>query len=216
MSYSSFSDNDDDLFNDAPPSSSTNFSTRTPDDIQSLLESVDGKDLSSVSSMLFRSKVALTLFDSANSYVYDSNAYNRTIFNTLNYLTNNEFQYHLYADVLEETIVRRVIIRDFLSACVNQTSDDLLRKLAQIVNVDMDKKFIVTYFESSLGIMNFAIQQNIELYTKVCAHVNREPFSFVIDNNIDSEDVMTLVSPNSYINNVFSNIKNSFGYGMNK
>jgi len=213
MSYSSFSDNDDDLFQE--DTVSENLSHSTPDDIKSLIESIDKKEFDNIDRMFFRSKVALTLFEGSNSYIYSTDSYNRTIFNTLNSLTDNQFQYNLYADVLEESIAKRIIIRDFLLACVDNTNDQFLKKLSEIVEVDIDQRFLDTYFFSFLEILNFVISQNIDLYTKVCTHISRQPLAQIVDSTFNEESTI-LISSNSYINSVFKNIKHSFGYGYKK
>lgn len=217
MSYSAFSDNDDDLFSESNFSDTNSNRINTPnDEIKSLLESIDQKDLEKIDSMFFRSKVALTLFDGANSYVYDTfNSYNRSIFNTLNFLTNNQFQYNLYADVLEESITRRLIIKEFLEACVDNVDSEFLSKLSKVMNITIDEKFLATYFESFLDMLNFVIDDNISLYVKVCQQVNREPMSAILNKKPD-EDINTIVSSNTYMNNVFHNIKHSLGHGYFK
>jgi hypothetical protein len=211
MSYSSFSDNDDDLFSDSP-SSTKSYSSNPTDEIQSLIDSIDSKDIDHIDSMLFRSKVALTLLDGSNSFIFEINSYNRTIFNTLNSLTNNLFQYQVYAETLEESIVRRLIIRDFLLACVDETDDKFLQKLSEVVEVNIDKKFLVTYFESILDVMNFVIDDNIELYKKVCFEAKREPMLSVIEKDVN-QVAENMISSSSYINNIFKNIKHSLGHG---
>lgn len=217
MSYSAFSDNDDDLFSEPNFSDTNSNLTNTPsDEIKSLLESIDSKDLEKIDSMFFRSKVALTLLDGANSYVYDtSNSYNRSIFNTLNFLTNNQFQYNLYADVLEESILRRLIIKDFLEACINNVDTSFLEKLSQLMNINIDDKFLATYFESFLDIMNFVVDDNIQLYVKVCQQANREPMTSIVEKKPDDHSSM-IISSNTYMNNVFLNIKHSLGHGYFK
>lgn len=216
MSFSSFSDNDDDLFDDS--SSSNSFFQNKPtlnssEEIQSLIESIEKKDLENIDSMIFRSRVALTLLDSANSYIFENNSYNRSIFNTLNFLTDNKFQYHLYADVLEESLIRRFVIRDFLVACLDSDDSDLLEKLSKVVNVNIDKRFLLTYFQSTLEVLDFAIDHNIALYTKVCENIGREPLSSIL--NKETNDIaIAITSSNGYINNIFRNIKNSLGFGF--
>lgn len=217
MSYSSFSDNDDDLFNDdvslsSFASNSKSSISSSSDDFKKLIESIDKQELDKIDHMFFRSKVALTLIDGANSYIFDNNSYDRTIFNTLNFLTNNQFQYDLFADVLEESILRRMIIKDFLLACVDNTNDDFLKKLSKLVDFEIDAKFLNTYFYSFLEILTFAINDNIELYQKVCAHLNRQPLSSIVDGTFN-ENSPTLIGANNYMNSIFDNIKHSFGHG---
>lgn len=216
MSFSSFSDNDDDLFDDS--SSSNSFFQNKPtlnssEEIQSLIESIEKKDLENIDSMIFRSRVALTLLDSANSYIFENNSYNRSIFNTLNFLTDNKFQYHLYADVLEESLIRRFVIRDFLIACLDSDDSDLLEKLSKVVNVNIDKRFLLTYFQSTLEVLDFSIDHNIALYTKVCENIGREPLSSIL-NKETNDTAIAITSSNGYINNIFRNIKNSLGFGF--
>jgi hypothetical protein len=63
--------------------------------------------------------------------------------------------------------------------------------------------------------MNFVISENVDLYTKVCTHIGRQPLSQIVDNTFNEESTI-LISSNSYINSIFQNIKHSFGYGYKK
>lgn len=211
MSFSNVSDNDDDLF------SSQNSPKRDVnpvfDDIQTLIENTSSADLEKIDSMFFRSKVALSLFDGANSFIFDNNSYNRSIFNTLNSLTDNKFQYHLYADILEESIFRRIIIHDFVATMIDEAKPKLLENLSKAVKVDIDDKFIATYFKSMRRILDFSIDRSIAIYTSVCEHINRPPLQTIVQRNME-ETARHLLSSDSYINNVFHNIKASFGYGI--
>lgn len=211
MSFSNINDNDDDLFSDQP--SSTKRSTDSIiDDIQSLIEKTSTADLEKIDSMIFRSKVAISLFDGSNSFIFGTTSYNRTIFNTLNYLTDNKFQYDLFADVLEESISRRIIILDFINVMISESDKELLNKFSQILNVQIDNKFIITYFGSMRKLLSYAIAKNTSLYISICEKLERQPLSHIISGQMD-DDLNHLLSSDSYINNVFTNIKKSFGHG---
>lgn len=211
MSFSNISDNDDDLF--SPKNSPKKDVNPVFDDIQTLIDNTSPADLQKIDSMFFRSKVALSLFDGANNFIFDNNSYNRSIFNTLNSLTDNKFQYHLYADILEESIFRRIIIHDFLSAMIDEAKPKLLENISKVVKVDIDDKFIATYFKSMRRILDFSINRSIAIYTSVCQHVNRPALQTIVDRNME-DSAKLLLSSDSYINNVFHNIKASFGYGF--
>jgi len=153
-----------------------------------------------------------TLSSSSDSSAY---SYNRSIFNTLNQLTDGSFQYNLYADVLEESIIRRLIILDFVDGIVFSDNDHerALEKIGKVLNINIDERFIRTDFVSFHRLLTSSIDYNIEVYKSVCSHINREPSSFVIEKNISDASYMTL-SSDSYINSIFSNMRRSFGFGV--
>jgi hypothetical protein len=205
MSYSSFSDNDDDLF--AEPSSSNQSSF--PQDIQSLLENVDSNiSTDKISSILSNSNLVINLLDSSNSFVFQTTSHTRTTFNTLNYLTNNRFQYDMYADILEESLFRKFLILDFLHVCLKQVDESDYNLFNEITSLNIDRQFILTYFKSYYNLLDHSIEYNINLYKKLCALIDRAPLENIVDRNLNS-DYFSLISSNSYINDVFSNIKNT-------
>jgi hypothetical protein len=107
--YSNISSNDDDLF-----SNSSETPKKTNQSFDSILDDVEAylnkKNPSGVESVIVRTKLAHTLYDTANNFIFSTDSYNRTIFNTLNLLTDNKFSVNLYADVLEESIARRLVV----------------------------------------------------------------------------------------------------------
>ena len=215
MSFNHLSDNDDDLFNEtssipSSPKSSTSSTSSSFDDFRSIIENTD-IDEEKIGSMLMRSKLALTLYESANTFIYSTTTYTRTTFNTLNSLTDGKFQYNLYCDTLEESIFRRFLILDFVNILVEQSDQDIFVKMSEIFKMHIDQKFISTYFVSMQKIMNFVIADSIELYKKLCAECGREPASAILDQR--SEEAKDYLSADLYINKIFKNIKNNAGHG---
>jgi len=217
MSFNHLSDNDDDLFSETssiPPSiklpNTNNPSATSLDDFRSIIENAD-IDEEKIGSMLMRSKLALTLYESANSFIFQTNAYGRTTFNTLNSLTDGMFQYNLYADILEESIFRRMLILDFVNAITEQSDEDIFKKISEIFKIEMDERFVSTYFHSMRKILTFVIVDSIELYKKICAQSNREPSAALIEQNTNvAKDYL---SSDLYINSIFANIRKSNGHG---
>lgn len=209
MSFSPFSDNDDDLFSESTTSS---FEQSFPQDIQSLIDNTDKDkpkdDTEYFSSILSNGNLIINLLDSSNTFLFQTTSHTRTIFNTLNYLTDNKFQYDLYADILEESLFRKFLIFDFLTVCLNQVDENDYNILNQLTSLNINRQFVLTYFQSYHNMLNHSINYNINLYTKVCSVINRSPVDTVINRTIDS-DQFALISSNTYINNVFSNIKNT-------
>jgi hypothetical protein len=216
MSFNHLSDNDDDLFSETssiPPSiklPNTSTTASSLDDFRSIIESAD-IDEEKIGSMLMRSKLALTLYESANTFIFQTNAYARTTFNTLNSLTDGNFQYNLYCDILEESIFRRMLIIDFVNAITEQTDEDIFKKISEIFKIEMDERFVSTYFHSMRKILNFVIIDSIELYKKVCSLCNREPSSALIEQHTGS--ARDYLSSDTYINSIFANIRKSNGHG---
>jgi hypothetical protein len=215
MSFNHLSDNDDDLFSETssiPPSnkSSNTSSNSSFDDFRSIIENTD-IDEEKIGSMLMRSKLALTLYESANTFIYEANSYGRTNFNTLNSLTDGMFQYNLYCDVLEESIFRRMLILDFVNAITEQSDDDIFKKISELFKIEMDQRFVSTYFHSMRKILNFVILDNIDLYKKICVQCNREPSLALIEQQTDA--VKDYLSSDLYINRIFANIRKSNGHG---
>lgn len=210
MSYSSFSDNDDDLF-DETITSSQNFSSNssTNDEINSLIKSIDIDDISQIDQMFKRSKIALALYNGSSSFIFSTDSYNKTIFNTLNYLTNNQFQYHLYADLLEESIAKRIVLLRFSKDIVEETSENSLKKIKEFLEVEIDSNFITTYFTSFSKVMTFVIDHNINIYTQLCQEIGREPISQIVEKDF-SNVLSTIVSSDNYINNIFNNISSNY------
>jgi hypothetical protein len=215
MSFNHLSDNDDDLFSETssiPPStnSSNTSSSSSFDDFRSIIENTD-IDEEKIGSMLMRSKLALTLYESANTFIFEANSYARTNFNTLNSLTDGMFQYNLYCDVLEESIFRRMLILDFVNAITEQSDEDIFKKISELFKIEMDQRFVSTYFHSMRKILNFVILDNIDLYKKICAQCNREPSSSLIEQQTDvAKDYL---SSDLYINKIFANIRKANGHG---
>jgi hypothetical protein len=205
MSYSSFSDNDDDLFSESTVSNQKSF----PQDIQSLIENVDSNiSNDKVSSILSHSNIVINLLDSSNSFVFQTTSHTRTTFNTLNYLTNNKFQYDLYADILEESLFRKFLIFDFLNVCLKQLDESDYNIFNEITSLNIDRQFILTYFKSYHNLLDHSIEYNITLYKRLCTSIDRAPLEDIINRNLNS-DYFSLISSNSYINSVFSNIKDT-------
>lgn len=211
MSFNNLSDNDDDLFEDSPQVTSNPINENSIlNDFRSIIENTD-IDVDKIGSMLMRSKLALTLYESAHTFIFDTSSYARTSFNTLNALTDGQFQYNLYCDILEESIFRRIIILDFVNAISQENDKKIFDKIAEVFKIDMDQKFIFTYFYSMQKILAFVIEDNIELYKKVCAQCKREPALAILEKSL--EQARFYIAPEVHINNVFSNIRKSLDHG---
>ena len=216
MSFNHLSDNDDDLFSETssiPPSiklPNTSNTASSLDDFRSIIENAN-IDEEKIGSMLMRSKLALTLYESANSFIFQTSSFTRTTFNTLNSLTDGNFQYNLYCDILEESIFRRMLIIDFVNAITEQGDEDLFKKISEAFNIKMDERFVSTYFHSMPKIINYVIIDTIELYKKICAQCNREPATALVEQH--THLAKGYLSSDLYINSIFANIRKSNGYG---
>lgn len=209
--YSDISSNDDDLF--APSKSSSkanNHSDALVDDLENLLKDTSAKDLSST---MFRTRLAHAMYDTSNNFIFGIDSFNRTVYNTLNFLTNNTFAYNLYADVLEESIAKRIVVYDFASSVTNNANEKILSFLSQKTNAHLDTFFFNTYIGSMLEMLDFSINYNIDLYKSICNHLGRQPIAALIDRDVNAIDPIIMDS-SDYIIRSFSSIRKSMGFSF--
>lgn len=209
--YSGISSNDDDLFAPSETSSKKNsHSENIANDVENLLKD---KSFDGIDATIIRARLANALYDTANRFIFDTDSFNKSVFNSLNALTNNMFAYQLYADVLEESLAKRIVVFDFATTLSKSKNDKVLEFLAQKINVNLDEFFFNTYLNSLLDIMDETINYNIQIYLKVCAHLGKTPLSCIIDRDPDAIDPMILNS-SEYIFSTFSSIRKSMGFDL--
>ena len=211
--YSDFlSNNDDDLFDPKPQTTSKTSSSSGPsvDSVFKDVENLLSAEKQSSNSLRFKSKLANTLYEACNDYINQLNSYNRSIFDTLNILTEGQFQYKLYADTLEESIARRLVMREFVGS-LNQTSGtDILNYLSTKMKISIDTQFFNTYVVSLLEMLEHAIDYNIAIYIKVCERIDRTPMPAILSKDNSKTDMLVSQS-GSYINKKFAYIRQEFG-----
>ena len=123
--HPNFSSNDDDLFapTSEPTKKESSFVNRE-DIIDNLIKNAYEGDMEAT---LIRAHLAHLIYDTASNFIFDVNSANRTVFNTLNSLTNNMFSYNVYIDVLEESISKRIVIYDFISTVGDADNQEIIR-----------------------------------------------------------------------------------------
>lgn len=213
MQYDNISSDDDDLFNDDVFSQSSSSSSSYSDDnfnVQNILKSLDISE-EQLDTMILRARIVTTLIDSSCSFIYETNSFTRSIFNSLNSLTDNQFQFNLYIETLEESIIRRMIVLRFLNTCTEEMDESLINIISKATKSTIDARFLNTYIRSMRDMMAYAVDYNLAVYTKLCEQVNRVPIDFSIEN---SEMVDSYFNQGYYINNVFRNIRKSLGFGI--
>jgi len=209
--YSDISSNDDDLFDSSKSSSKTSQHVNSlTDDLENLLKDTSS---SSIDSTIVRARLAHALYDTANGFIFTVDSYNRTVFNTLNFLTNNKFANDLYADVLEESIAKRIVVFDFISSVTTTANEKILQFLSKATSAKIDSFFFNTYISSVLEMLDFSINYNIEIYLKICSVLNRQPISAVVERKVDDLD-SKIMSSSEYIAESFANIRRSLGFNF--
>ena len=211
--YSDFlSNNDDDLFDPKPQTTSKPTSSSGPsvDSVFKDVENLFSSEKQSSNSLRFKSKLANTLYEACNDYINQLNSYNRSIFDALNILTEGQFQYQLYADTLEESIARRLVMREFVGS-INQTAGtDILNYLSTKMKIAIDTQFFNTYVISLLEVLEHAIDYNIAIYIKVCERIDRTPMPAILSKDTSETDMLVSQS-GSYINKKFAYIRQELG-----
>ena len=211
--YSDFlSDNDDDLFEPKPqtPSKPKSPSTPSVDSVFKDVEHLLATEKQTYDSVIFRSKLANTLYEACNDYINELNSYNRSIFDALNTLTQGTFKYQLYADTLEESIARRLIMREFIGSLNKSADSNILSYLSTRMKINIDTQFFNTYVVSLLEMLEHAIDYNTSIYVKVCEKINRTPMPSILAKDTSQTDMLVSQS-GSYINKNFAYIRQELG-----
>jgi len=204
-------DNDDDLFHD----SSFDTESKPADvDIDSFIdrtkENSDSTYLSS-KNFMFRASLSTTLYEACARFIFQTDSLNRTIFDYLNAQTNGTFARELYANVLEESLIKRFTIKSFLETILDETNSENIRVIANDLKVDINPQFINIYFGSLIKIMNHAINRSIDIYEKLCVQINRSPVQQIVDRDYSYFDY-TALSSSMHIAQSFDSIKKSLGF----
>lgn len=209
--YSNISSNDDDLFSGSQNEpKKEKRSGILSEDLENLLK--DNSDTKSDSTVL-KARLAIALYDTAGSFVSSSDSSDRTLFNTLNALTDNRFAYDLYADQLEESISKRLVIYDFTTSLQSDKSKKLLEQISRFLKTQIDSFFFTTYMTSFVELLDHTISYNTAVYVAVCNHINRPPLDYIINRNVDEVD-NKLIESIEYVNNSFASIRDSLGFSI--
>jgi hypothetical protein len=211
--YSDFlSDNDDDLFEPKPQTANKPKSSAAPsvDSIFKDVESLLSTEKQSYNSFIFKSKLANTLYEACNDYINELNSYNRSIFDALNSITQGLFQYQFYADTLEESIARRLVMREFVGSLNKSADSNILGYLSDRMKITIDTQFFNTYVVSLLEMLEHAIDYNTSIYIKVCEKINRTPMPSILAKDTSQTDMLVSQS-GSYINKKFAYIRQELG-----
>jgi hypothetical protein len=206
-----FFDNDDDLFSET---SSQSSSIPLAPDVDTFLEQtkdyIDSKGINS-GRFAIRTGMITAFYEMSNRFIFDTDALSRSMAASLNRLTNNGFQKELYADVLEESILKRFAIKEFLEAMLSEDTAKNIKLASQKLKLDLDETYIRSYFGSMDKIMTHSIERNIKIYEALCPEINRVPMKSIIDRDYASVDI-SLFHTGNYIANSFNSIKESLGF----
>lgn len=206
------SSNDDDLFekkSDPKPDSSNQNVNSFIKEIEDLFKS-DNKE-AFFSDINFKSKFFNSLTDSTNSYIYNIDSYQRSLFDSLNRMTNGLFAKQVYADILEESISRRLVVFEFVNLLASSQNDKIIQFLSEKMDINLDSRFYNIYLNSMLDIMNFVIDYSISIYTSLCPLIDRTPVQSIVNrspNDIDS----AIFSSDTYINKHLAVIRSEIGF----
>lgn len=211
-----FYENDDDLFSEPSSNADTNTtsSSSVNNDIDSFLEqtkdyiSSKGND---ITQFAIRTGMITTFYEVSNNFIFNVDTLNRSIISSFNRITNGQFEKELYADVLEESILKRFAIQQFLTSILSEEAIPNIVVNSSKFKIDIDESYLKSYFGSMNRIMLHAINRNIDIYEKLCVQIDRVPMKAIIDRDVDSIDI-SIFSPSNYITTSFNSIKESLGF----
>lgn len=205
-----FNDNDDDLFSDKQPE----MADVGHEDIDALIQRAK-KDITlkgfKADSFLIRTGIITSFYEVCYRFVLESNHLNRSVFDTLNKLTDNEFEKVYYADTLEESISRRFSVQSFLESFLYNEDKEWMNFAPEALGIEIDDTYLRVYFGTLHKMMAHTIDYSIDIYSKLCEQINRVPMKSIIDKDVQIED-FSLLSIDSVIAQKFSNIKSSLGF----
>jgi hypothetical protein len=218
--YNNFiSSNDDDLFNKEEKPKDNSSTINSLSDLTKTLEDAFEKETSYFVAIKFKNKIFSSLISSADEYINNTGAHNRSIFDVLNKLTNGEFGRTLYADILEEQIVRKIVVHSFFSDIYSLKDKDLASevsdsiKLSKFVNIICSDDFFQTYILSMTEMLDHSIAYNIDTYIRLCESINRTPIEDIVTRNILSSDNLSpLTNFDTYLDKQFSAIRIQLGF----
>jgi hypothetical protein len=150
-------------------------------------------------------------YELCNNFIFENESFGRTLFSTINRITDNQFQFELYADVLEESILKRFSIKQFLESVLSEETISTIENNSSELKIEIDKLYMNNYFGSMLKIMNHSIERNIQIYEKLCLTINRTPIKQIVDRDYYFVDSFSF-NVKDQINSSFSSIKQSLGF----
>lgn len=220
---SSYSDNDDDLFEEQPSiSAASSFhdlfahSEHTTSDqaVNSLIEETKGrlssKNLDS-DQFRIRTGIVTSFYEVCNRFAFANDSLLRTEYDYLNQISDNLFGKLFYLNFLEENIIKRFSVQHFLTVIINTDDVSTFEEAAKTLNIQIDTSFIRVYFGAILKLMDHAIDRSIAIYEKLCSELNKVPLKAILDKDHNSPD-LDLISSSSYIMRSFDSIKTSLGF----
>jgi len=205
-------DNDDDLFDQSSTSSSETKALETDIDsfIDKTKENIDFKG-DSVSNFVFRTGLSTTLYEACARFVFKSDSLSRTMFDFLNNQTNGRFAQELYANLLEDSLMKRFAIKSFLQEIIDEKNIENIQIVNEKLKVEISPEYFNIYFGSLIKIMNHAINRNIEIYEKLCKEIDRAPIQQIVDRDYTYYDPF-IANSTFHISSAFDSIKNSLGF----
>jgi hypothetical protein len=205
-------DNDDDLFSSSYSQSSS--TTNTPSDFDTFIEQtkeiIDSKN-TNTTQFVIRTGIVTSLYEICNNFIFSNESSTKTIFDTLNRLTNNNFELQLYSDVLENSILKRFSIKQFLESILSDETISVVKNNSSNFKIDVDESFFFIYFGSMLKLMNHSIERNIQIYEKLCAQISKDPLKQIIERDYHFSDSF-IFNPIQKIDSSFTAIKQSLGF----
>lgn len=209
-----FNDNDDDLFSESSTTASFSSNAAVNNDIDSFIEQtkeyIDSKG-ANATQFVIRTGIITTFYELSNNFIFNVETLNRSIISYFNRITDNKFEKELFADVLEESIIKRFAVHQFIDSFISRESIDNILVNSSKLNFQINESYLKAYFGSMNRIMIHAIDRNIDIYQKLCVQIDRVPMQAIIEKDYSSID-SSLFSNKNYLVNSFNSLKESLGF----
>ena len=211
-----FSSNDDDLFGETAKQKDE---TRKPigphgffgdDELEKLLAESNQDDSEYFSQVRVKSRIINSIMSSTGEFTNALDSGHRSVFDALNQITNGHFAKRIYADALEDAIIRRMVVLDFFNDINKVKDSEIFAFASKKFKLNVDSSFFTTYIGSVAEMLTFSIEYNISIYMSLCEELGRTPIASIVDREPQLAD-HAVINYNHYILKHFEAIRLELG-----
>jgi hypothetical protein len=211
--YNQFhSSNDDDLFGETAKQKDKkqipNPGFFGDEEFEKLL--AESQESPSFSEIRVKSRIVNSITSSSAEFINSLESGHRSVFDALNQLTNGDFAKRIYADALEDAIVRRMVVLHFLNDLDELKENHLLMEASKKLNLNIDSHFFKIHISSLAEMISFSIEYNVSIYVTLCEQIGRTPIQSIVERSPQIAD-HAVMNYNHYILKHFEAIRLELG-----
>lgn len=121
---------------------------------------------------------------------YRKNRTSMSVYSALTDLTEGRYPLYDKYFELELNILKRFVVLEFLEGTfLSENANTIFPRLGNIFNIDLDQKFIKTYYTSMHDLIRFTLTQEIAVYKALATELDLEAKPEVINGTADISSV---------------------------